>query len=251
MPTLDLETVTLMGDYMAKNGPNFNSFTKFEMKLDLLKIEKEAYKKAVKYFNDFENDEDYTVDFDEYECDEESTTDKADRIKAEKEDLIQEFMDSYRTYDAQFWLDYNQFLIDLDILYEELDKEREFSEELSLYADLYEKNGLCYDITYMDPDDDDTDDEGTEYSTTIEFIYKYKSYIDDIVSDLKSGLTSDLFDSLQVQLVSGDKNGTSTTLIQDALKFECLEMASDSSYTSDDDARLCKSSQNIIQFGLT
>jgi len=68
-----------MGDYMAKNGPNFNSFTKFEMKLDLLAIEKEAYQKAVKYFNDFENDEDLT-DFDEYECDEESDTAKSDRI---------------------------------------------------------------------------------------------------------------------------------------------------------------------------
>jgi hypothetical protein len=69
-----------MGDYMSKNGPNFNSFTKFEMKLDLLAIEKAAYKKAVKYFNDFENDEDNTVSFDEYECDEESDTDKADRV---------------------------------------------------------------------------------------------------------------------------------------------------------------------------
>jgi hypothetical protein len=74
------------------------------------------------------------------------------------------------------------------------------------------------------------------------------------VTDLKSGLTSDLFDSVQVQVVTGDKegkDGASTTLIQDALKFECLELASDSSYSSDDDARLCKSSQNIIQFGLT
>jgi hypothetical protein len=38
-------------------------------------------------------------------------------------------MDSYSTYNAQFWLDYNQYLIDLDILYEEMERERQFSEE--------------------------------------------------------------------------------------------------------------------------
>lgn len=53
---------------------------------------------------------------------------------------------------------------------------------------------------------------------------------------------------MQIQLITGDKDSevaTSTTLIQDALKYECLELAIDS------DGGLCKSSQNIIQFGLT
>lgn len=86
---------------MAKNAPKFNSYTKFEMKLNLLAIEQEAYNKATEFFHDFENDKhDNLVDFDEYECDEESDTDKEDRIKAEKNDLIQEFMDGYKTYNA-------------------------------------------------------------------------------------------------------------------------------------------------------
>ena len=134
-------------------------------------------------------------------------------------------------------------------MFEERDAEREFSEDLSFYADLYEKNGLCYDITYMDPDDDDTDDEGTEYSKTYEFVNKYKGYIDSIIGDIKSGVTTDLFDSVQVQMVTGDKDSEdaiSSILIQDALSYDCLELATDSSYTNDDDARLCKKSQNII-----
>lgn len=122
-------------------------------------------------------------------------------------------------------------------MFEEREREREFSEEESLYADLYEKNGMCYDITYTDDDDE-------EVSESWEFIEKYKENIEDIISDLKSGLTDDLFDSVQVQLISGDKH-VSTNLIQDALRYECLEQAIDS------DGGLCTSSQNIIHFGLT
>jgi hypothetical protein len=118
-----------MGEYMANNGPKFNSYTKFEMKLNLIAIEREAFDNAVEFFDEYENDaHDNLVDFDSYECDEESTTDKDDRVKAEKDDLIQEFMDGYTTYNSQFWLDYNQYLIDLDILYEEMERERQFSQ---------------------------------------------------------------------------------------------------------------------------
>lgn len=99
-PSLNLEKVTLMGDYMARNAPNFNSFTKFEMKLDTNAIEKEAYDRACKFFDDYENDEDYTVEFDEYECDEETDTDKSDRIQSEKDDETNEFLSSYSSYDA-------------------------------------------------------------------------------------------------------------------------------------------------------
>ncbi len=42
-PSLEIDTVTMMGDYMARNAPKFNSFTKFEMKLDLINIEHKAY----------------------------------------------------------------------------------------------------------------------------------------------------------------------------------------------------------------
>ena len=66
-----------MGDYMARNAPKFNSFTKFEVKLDLLSIEHEAYKKAKKFFDEFEEDDDYTVTFREFECYPEKETDKA------------------------------------------------------------------------------------------------------------------------------------------------------------------------------
>ena len=72
-----------MGDYMARNAPNFNSFTKIEMKLDLISIEHEAYKKAVKFFKDFEDDLDdddgNTISFDEFECYPDKDTDKEDR----------------------------------------------------------------------------------------------------------------------------------------------------------------------------
>lgn len=99
-PSLNLEKVTLMGDYMARNAPNFNSFTKFEMKLDTNAIENEAYDRACKFFDDYENDEDYTIEFEEYECDEETDTDKSDRIQSEKDDAIDEFLGSYSSYDA-------------------------------------------------------------------------------------------------------------------------------------------------------
>ena len=89
-----------MGDYLQRNAPNFNSYTKFEIQLDMLAIEKKAYDKAVDFFDDYENDEDYTVEFDSYECDEETETDKADRIQKEKDDLIAEFLDGQTTYNA-------------------------------------------------------------------------------------------------------------------------------------------------------
>ena len=91
-------------------------------------------------------------------------------------------------------------MIDLDQKYEDMEKERDFSAQF--YADLYEKNGLCYDITYIEEDDDDEE----EISESFEFLAKYKGYIDDIVYELKSGITEELFDSIQVQLVSGSKD---------------------------------------------
>ena len=117
-----------MGDYMARNAPKFNSFTKFEVKLDLLSIEHEAYKKASKFFDDFEEDDDYTVTFRESECYPEKDTDKAQRQQNEKDEKIQEFMDGYTIFDQQFWVDYNNFLFDLDILYEDINKNKEFDE---------------------------------------------------------------------------------------------------------------------------
>jgi hypothetical protein len=149
----------MMGDFMARNAPNFNSFTKFEVKLDLVSIEYEAYKRAKSFFDDFENNEDYTISFADFECDPETQTQKADRERTEKDAIIQEFMDSYRNFDAQFWLDYNQLLIDIDILYEEINKDKEF--DVSFHEDLYEMNGMCYNITYKKEEDDDTDLEGT------------------------------------------------------------------------------------------
>ena len=106
-PSLEIDAVTMMGDFNARNAPNFNSFTKFEMKLDLLNIEQEAFERASKFFDDFDNDEDYTVSFDEFECYEESETSKKDREQAEKDEIIQEFMNGYNTFNQQFWLDYN------------------------------------------------------------------------------------------------------------------------------------------------
>lgn len=73
-PTLELDSVTMMGDYMARNAPKFNTFTKFEVKLDLVSIEREAYLRATKFFDDFKNDEDYTVTFAKFECDPETLT---------------------------------------------------------------------------------------------------------------------------------------------------------------------------------
>ena len=104
-------------------------------------------------------------------------------------------MDSYKTYDKQFWIDYNQLLIDIDILYEEINRDKEYDE--IFYEDLYEKNGLCYNITYTDEEDDDTDDEGTQYSyQNITFISKYHGYIDDIIFEIKDGLANHLVDSI-------------------------------------------------------
>ena len=82
-------------------------------------------------------------------------------------------MDSYRYFDAQFWLDYNQLLIDIDILYEEINRDKEF--DVVFHEDLYEKNGMCYNITYKLQADDDTAQNGTIYThSNLEFISKYK-----------------------------------------------------------------------------
>ena len=37
-------------------------------------------------------------------------------------------MDGYTTFDQQFWVEYNNFLFDLDILYEDINKNKEFDE---------------------------------------------------------------------------------------------------------------------------
>ena len=48
---------------------------------------------------------------------------------SEKDELIQEFMDKYTTYNSEFYREYNQFIIDLDIFFEEKKNEIKHSQE--------------------------------------------------------------------------------------------------------------------------
>lgn len=160
------------------------------MKINMFPLEVKAVDATLEHFYELKDDEN-VASWKEYPCkDPETGKEKKARIKAEKKEKIQDFINSYDVIDWYFYQDYQEFLDALDEAYEEkLSLETIYDHENTFHNELDTNLTLCYDTTFND---------GTASLLGKSFKSKYTANLEKKVKGLTEEITDDLFDSIRI-----------------------------------------------------